>query len=309
MSAAPSVATSIGPRLGSADRPIVMAFMPSAETARITASGKAIAASLEKATGLQWDVRVPDSYGDVVDGLCSGRIDVAWLDALDHVLAQQENCAELLLATERYDQDHKLSATTTSQIFVRGDSGLRTIADLKGKRSAFGDPLSLSATLFPMLKVKQETGQDPRSFFSSTVFTSGPADTVLAVYQGSVDAGASFVDARTLVEKRFPDIMQRTTVIATAGPIPNDTVSIRRSFPADLRGRIQKALLDYATSDAGTTALKSLYGIDGLAKADPKSYDSVLEAVKAAGLRISDLQKDAAATATPAPTPSASAAP
>ena len=43
--------------LGTADRPIVMAFVPSQDTARVTASGKAIAASLEASTG-RWRTAV-----------------------------------------------------------------------------------------------------------------------------------------------------------------------------------------------------------------------------------------------------------
>lgn len=302
-----TAAPSQGPQLGSADRPIVMAFVPSSDTARITASGKVIAAALAKATGLTWDVEVPTSDSATVDGMCASAIDVAWLDPLDYVLADGKNCADLLLATERSDENKKLSTTHDSQIVVRSDSGIGSIEGLKGKSFAFVDPLSLTGTLFPSLEIQRKTGQDPRSFFSRTLFAGGRDGSVLAVYQGSVDGAASFIDARALVEHRFPDIMQRTKRIATAGPIPNDAVSIRKSFPADLRGRIQKALLDYAKSDAGGKALKSLYGIDGLATADPKLYDQVPAAMNAAGLTVSDLEKAAAATATPVPTPAPSA--
>lgn len=305
--AASTAAASKSPSLGSSGRPIVMAFAPSPDTARVTASGKSIAAALEKATGLTWDVEVPTSYSTTIDGMCAGQIDVAWLSALTYVLARQKNCADPLLATERYDENKKLSTTYDGQIVVRSDSGIGSLTELKGKKFAFVDPLSISGTLFPALKIEQATGQDPSSFFSQTVFAGSDSLAILAVYQGRVDGAASVIDARTLVEERFPDIMQRTKRIATAGPIPNDTVSIRKSFPADLRGRIQQALLDYAKSDAGRKALTSLYGIDGLATADPKAYDPVLEAVRAAGVTLSDIEKEAAATATPVATPAPSA--
>ncbi len=301
--AAPTAAASKGPRLGSLDRPVVMAFVPSQDTARITASGKAIAASLEKATALKWDVKVPTSYAATIEGMCAGQIDVAWLAPLAYVTANSKNCADVILASVRNDETGKPSTTYNSQIIVRADSGIKTLKDLKGKKFAFVDPLSASGTLYPIVTIKKETGEDPKTFFSQTIFAGGHDKSVLAVYQGQVDGAASFIDARDQLEKTFPDIKQKTTRIVTAGPIPNDTVSIRKNFPTDLRDQIQKALLDYSKTDDGKKALKSLYSIDGLDKVDPKFYDPILDAAKIAGL---DLDKEAAATARPVATPAPS---
>src|SRR5260370_39117266 len=41
-------------RIGSFDRPVVFAFTPSQDVARITASGNAMASALAAATGLRW---------------------------------------------------------------------------------------------------------------------------------------------------------------------------------------------------------------------------------------------------------------
>lgn len=298
-----SAAASKAPRLGSFDRPIVMAFVPSQDTARITASGKAIASSLEKATALKWDVKVPTSYAATIEGMCAGQIDVAWLAPLAYVTASQKNCADVILASVRNDETGKPSTTYNSQIIVRADSGINTLKDLKGKKFAFVDPLSASGTLFPMVSIKKETGEDPKTFFSQTIFAGGHDKSVLAVYQGQVDAAASFIDARDQLEKTFPDIKQKTKRIFTAGPIPNDTVSVRKQFPADLRDQIKKALQDYSKTDDGKKALKSLYSIDGLDNVDPKTYDPILDAAKIAGL---DLEKEATATARPVATPAPS---
>ncbi|MDE3112692.1 MAG: phosphate/phosphite/phosphonate ABC transporter substrate-binding protein [Chloroflexota bacterium] len=297
--AAASPAASKGPRLGSFDRPIVMAFVPSQDTARITASGKAIAASLEKATALKWDVKVPTSYAATIEGMCAGQIDVAWLAPLSYVTAHQKNCANVLLASVRNDETGKPSTTYNSQIVVRSDSGIKDLAGLKGKKFAFVDPLSTSGTLFPMVQIKQQTNMEPKAFFSQTIFAGGHDKSMLAVYQGQVDGAASFIDARDQLEKTFPDIKQKTTRILTAGPIPNDTVSVRSGFPQDLATQIQKALLDYAKTDDGKKALKALYSIDGLATTDAKLYDPLLAAAKIAGL---DLEKEAQATAVPVKT-------
>jgi phosphonate transport system substrate-binding protein len=292
--------------LGTADRPIIMAFVPSQDTARVTASGRAIAAALKTATGLEWDVTVPTSYSATIEAMCAGQVDVAWLAPLSFALASQRNCADVMLSSLRKDETGKLSTTYNSQILVRTDSGINDVKGLKGKKFAFSDPLSTSGRLFPTIVVKEETGEDPRTFFSETVFAGGHDKAVIALYQGSVDGAASFIDVRTSLVATFPDIMEKTKRIATAGPIPNDTVSVRRNFPADLRAKIEAGLLAYAETDAGKAALRSLYNIDGLGKADAAAYDVVLEAAQIAGL---DLAAEAAKTARPVATPAPTTTP
>lgn len=305
---APTAAPTAQPttRIGSFDRPIVMAFVPSQDTARVTASGKAIAASLEKATGLKWDVKVPTSYAATIEGVCAGQIDVAWLAPLAYVLAYQKNCAEVMFASLRNDETGKPSTTYQSQILVRADSGINDIKGLKGKKFAYVDPLSASGTLYPIVQIKKETGEDPKTFFSQTVFAGGHDKAVLELYQGRVDGAASFIDIRTSLVATFPDIMTKTKRIATAGPIPNDTVSIRKNFPSETRAQIEKALTDYATTTEGKAALKSLYSIDGIGKVEHSFYAPIVDAAAVAGV---NLEAEAAKTARPVATPSPSPAP
>src|SRR3990172_2818153 len=127
--AAPAASPTAAPTqaLGTADRPIMMAFVPSQDTARVSASGKAIAASLETSTGLKWDVTVPISYAATIEGMCAGQIDIAWLAPLSFALAKQRNCADVMLGTLRKDESGKLSTTYNSQILVRTDSGINHI--------------------------------------------------------------------------------------------------------------------------------------------------------------------------------------
>lgn len=304
-SAAPTAAASTGPRLGSFNRPIVLAFTPSQDLARVTASGNQIKASLERATTLSWKVSIPTSYAAVIEGMCSGSIDVAFLAPLMMALATDKGCATPFLGALRKDDKGELSTTYQSQIVVRSDSGINDIAGLKGKKFAFTDGVSTSGYLFPTLLVKDKTGQDPKTFFANTTFAGGHDKAVLAVYQGTVDGAASFIDARTL--KGMPaDIMTKTKVIATAGPIPNDGAAVRKGFPDELTKQIQKSLEEFSTTDAGKKAFKDLYSWDGMKVVDSKFYDPVREAAKLAGLNIAE---EAAKTARPVATPTPSKAP
>lgn len=293
------------PRIGSFDRPIVLAFTPSQDVQRLTTSGNAIKSALERATGLAWKVSIPTSYAAQIESMCASQTDVAFVAPLQMTLVLDKTCGTPILAALRTDPDSKqLSTTYYSQILVKNDSGINDLAGLKGKTFAFADALSASGYVFPTLTVKNKTGQDPKTFFSSTIFAGGHDKVALAVYSGQVAGGATFIDVRT--NAGMPaDILQKTKLIDKAGPIPNDGVALRKGFPDELGKQITTALVDYGKTDAGKASFKSLFSWDGMQEVDAKFYEPMREAAKLAGIDVAaEAAKTARPVATPAPSPS-----
>ena len=308
--AAPATPSAL--RIGSFDRPIVLAFTPSAEVAKLTTTGNAIASALGSATGLRWKVVVPTSYAAEIESMCAGQTDVAFLASLQMTLLLDKACGSPILAALRKDETGKLSTTYNSQILVRSDSGITDLNGLKGKKFAFVDALSASGFLFPALTIKQKTGQDPKTFFASTINAGGHPQSVLALYNGQVDGAASFVDARvtipggTILNAGMPaDILEKTRVISTAGPIPNDGIALSKGFPADIGAQVKKALIDYSKTDSGKKDLLALFQWDDMQEVSASFYDSVREAAKLGGVDVAgEAAKTPRPAATPAPSPS-----
>ncbi len=304
-STAPTAAASTGPRIGSFDRPVVLAFTPSQESATISTNGAAIKAALEKATGLAWKVTAMSSYAAQVEGMCAGQIDAGFFAPLQMTLLISKSCGTPILGALRKDDTGALATTYKSQILVRVDSGLNTLADLKGKKFAFVDPLSASGYLYPALIVKNKTGQEPKTFFSQTIFAGSHPNAALAVYNKQVDGAAMFIDARDSLVSANPDIKTATKVIDTAGPIPNDGVALRKGFPDDLAKTVKQALIDYSKDAAGAKVLSALFAWDGVQEVNASFYDAIRDAAVLAGVDVEGLAKATpkpAATPTPAPT-------
>ena len=302
--------TSAGPRVGSFDRPVVLAFTPSQEAATIATNGAAIKAALERATGLAWKFTVMSSYAAEVEGLCAGQIDVGFFAPLQMTLLLDRGCGTPILGALRnevkLDGTTVLSPTYQSQILVRSDSGITDLNGLKGKKFAFVDALSASGFVYPTLTIKNKTGQDPKTFFAANgiIFAGGHPQAALAVYQGNVDGAATFIDVRTQLVAANPDIMTKTKVIDTAGPIPNDGIALQKDFPADIGKAVKQALIDYSKTDDGKARFLALFAWNGIQEIDAKFYDPMREAAKLAGVDVATLAKATprpAATATPAP--------
>jgi phosphonate transport system substrate-binding protein len=188
------------------------------------------------------------------------------------------------------------SKTYRSQIITRADSGIRSLADLRGKRFAFVDSASASGFLYPVALLAKNS-IDHKTYFSETVNAGGHDKVVIAVYNRQVDAGATFgnsvetgapTDARTLLASTIPDVMEAVVPIAVTDPIPNDTVSVRRGIDTATTARIRDGLLKLSDSPDGQRLLRELYNINGLAAASDADYQSVREAARVLNLDLEE---------------------
>jgi len=107
---------------------------------------------------------------------------------------------------------------------------------------------------------------------------------VTAVYTEQADAGACFVDARTLIQKDHGDVMDKVIVLQESGNIPNDGVQFSPSLPADLRSQIVDGLLAIMTTPEGKAAINTAYQWTALEKHDDSFYDSFRQVLQAAGV-------------------------
>ncbi len=277
---------------------LVMAFVPSGEAQTILQTGNRVAHLLEIATGYSFESFVATSYAGVIEAMGANRADIGWLNTFSYVIAHQKYGVEVRLVTVRFGLPYY-----RAEIIAQANSGVNSLADLQGKRFAFVDPASTSGYLFPLAGLKK-AGYDPQKFFGQTVFAGSHNNVALAVYQGRVDAGAVYEDARGSVQKTLPDVMQKVKVVWRSDPIPNDTVSLREGLPAEVKDRVTKALLRFSEQPAGLDALKALYEIEALADYEllvskykvrvpslDAFYDPVRDVARYAGINLEELIK------------------
>lgn len=276
------------PPLGSPQNPIKMALVPSLDTRKLIASGEKLAELLKKYTGLTFEVTVPTSYAAVVSAMGAGKVDVGWLSPLPYVIAHDQYGVQVVLRTIRDNSDKYWSF-----IIARTDTGINKLEDLKGKRFAYGDPVSTSGCLYARELIRSK-GYDPDKFFSQVIYAGAHDKVVMAVYNKQVDGGAIYggvvSDAREKVADTIKDVMQKTKVIAKSAPIPNDTVSVRKGFPQKLTKKLVEGLMKVAKSDEGRVAIMTLYGIDGFVPAKDSDYDTVRKVAKAEKIRIEQIK-------------------
>jgi phosphonate transport system substrate-binding protein len=274
--------------LGTEENPIVWSFVPSGDTQEISAGGQAVADMIFEKTGLVVEASVATEYAGVIEALSSDppSAHMASLATFAYVVAADRGVAEAELISVRYGRPFY-----DGQIIAGADTGIKTIADLAGKTFARPDPLSTSGWIIPSLTMRA-AGVNPDTDLKQIVDAGGHTGVVTAVYNGDVDAGACFVDARGNIQEDNPDVMEKVVVIEVSAPIPNDGVQFHPSVSGEMREKIVQALLDIVADEDGKEALNKAYQWTDLERHQDDFYDPFRQVLQAAGVDAVELMGD-----------------
>ena len=176
-----------------------------------------------------------------------------------------------------------ISATYRGIIITRKGSGLKSIADLKGKRFAFVNPKSASGYVYPRAMLI-EKGINPETFFSEKIFAGSHDKVIAAVLEDRVDGGAIY-DGALGVAQRSGVSTSNLITLASSDPIPHDAIAVRIGIDSALAKKIQLALINLDKSDAGRRVIAgSKKKLTGHVIAQDSLFDVVRRTAKIAGL-------------------------
>jgi phosphonate transport system substrate-binding protein len=275
------VVATLGGRPAGAQTALHLALTPSQKPTDLLVAGEAFGAALGKLVGVPVRVTVASDYAAVIEALRNRTADLAFVHPVGYVLANREAKA-MIVAKDRWHGN----TSYTSRIYVRKESGLKTLEDLRGKTIAFVDPSSSSGYVYPMVILIQKglvTNRDPKTFFKEFVFSGSHDAGLMALLNGHVDALASFDQAR---EQYLKDPAQREKIVwvAESAPIPEGGICARDGLDPALVAKVRAALLSMK-GPAYEPMLKALYDIDGFEPAEDREYEVVRAAMDLVGLK------------------------
>lgn len=222
------------------------------------------ARELEKELGVRVSLVSGKDYDDTLRLLRTGQVDIAGSGAFGYVSANESFGARLLARYVETD-----GPSYHAVVIVRADSGIGTLAELKGKRFAFTDPKSTSGYLMPLLAF-QQLGIDVKDF-SKVEFVKKQPNSAIAVYTRQVDGGA--IADNQLTEK-YGVKLDELKIIWRSVPIPHGVWMARADMGEAERKRISAAILKVALSPTGKAALANS-SVRGFAEARDSDFDGV----------------------------------
>ncbi|MGR3579367.1 MAG: phosphonate ABC transporter substrate-binding protein [Sagittula sp.] len=243
--------------------------------------------------GVEVKLFAPADYNGVIQGLLGGTLDMAWLGASGYaaVYLQDPDVVEPVLVKQNLDG----SIGYHSIGFARKDSGITKLEDVKGKVFGFGDPNSTSGYLIPSIEIPQATGASMESgdYFGEVKFTGGHEQTIVAVFNGDIDAGVTWADAqgnwedgynsgalRKAVDAGLVD-MNELVEIWKSKVIPEGPVVLRKDLPEDVKTRMTALVDGLYERDADCAYGVAAGDTLGFIPVEHETYQSVIDARKA----------------------------
>jgi phosphonate transport system substrate-binding protein len=232
---------------------------------------------IQRTLGVPLRVFRATDYAGVVEALRSGNIEFARFGPATYALARRV-MGDRVIPFAR-DKDEAGGTGYHSVAFVKADSPYQRIEDLRGKSFAFADPNSTSGFAFPAYFLRK-AGFDPGNFFGRTGFSGSHEQSVIAVLNGTYDAGATFWsnaergNIQRMVEKGM--IQPGTTRIVWTSPlIPNSPWVMRADLPEDLRRDWAEAVFAMPRRDPAAFAVAA----SGAADLVPTAHDDYLDVI------------------------------
>lgn len=206
--------------------------LPDQAKARLLVKYEPLVEYLERTTGLDFQLSIPDDYADLVEQFDEGSIDLAWFGGLTYMQASQKSQA-VALAFRDIDLEF------TSCYLAKSGDPRKTIGEFAGEPFSFGPELSTSGHLMPRYFMTKE-GLDPERFFGSVRHSAGHDQTAHWVNDGTVVLGVSnCLIVRSLLESgelSHDDIR----IVETTAPYPDYVWAAHTSMNESTR----QALLD-----------------------------------------------------------------
>ncbi len=279
---ATAVAMAVAPALQAEERDgdrqvlrigIVRTLFRNAPDAVLRAMGRPFTLLLESQTGMHGDVQAAASATNLGRMLNDGIVDLGIFQGIEFAWAQQKypSLRPLMIVV---NQDSHLYAC----LVVRAGRGLKSVADLRGKRLALPAWSRIHCRLFLQRLCREAGATSPQTFFKS-VRTSGDAEDVLDdVVDGKVDAALVEKVPLRCYRRRKPGRVEHLEVMRQSQAFPASVVAYRPgSLDREILHRFRRGMLRAAHLPMGRQLL-TLWKLTGFLPV-PDDFDENLRRI------------------------------
>ena len=237
-----------------------------------------LAKYLENALGMKVEFTPVNDYPAAVEALVNKKVDLVWLGGFTHVQANIRSSGNIVPLAQR-EEDAKFQ----SVFIAKTDSGIKTLADMKGKQVSFGSQSSTSGHLMPR-SFLLTANINPEKDFRRIAYSGAHDATIASVVSGKVDAAALDITVwKKFVSENRVDT-QAVNVFYTTPGYFNYNWSVHADMPKALQEKIKLALLSLNPANAEHADILKLNRATRYIETKPENYKGLEAAARSAGL-------------------------
>lgn len=219
-------------------------------------------------------------YGSIIEQMKSGDLEAGIHGSFSAYVVQKRIEA---IPIARPEKDGV--STYEGYIFTRRDSGIKSIADLKGKSFVYVSTKTSAGYLYPVYLLKA-SGYDPKTFFGRSSFVDRQDLAVLAVLNGDAQAGAAKNTTYNELAKENPRINKEMIILTTSSvKFPEQAFVVQKSLDPSLAGKLKRVLLDMDKNPEGKEVLNKLKA-DRYIESPPSDWTEIDKMAKISGVPV-----------------------
>ena len=251
------------------EKVIKMGFVPLKNSEKLVEDLKPISDYLSERLGVKVEAFTASNYIGVVEGLGSGSVDFGIIPPFSTLLAQKQSNAKPILTSKGKTG----KPGYTAELYVRKDSGIKSLQDVKGKKVAFVDPSSSSGYIYPgAMLVEAGLNLDKDISYQ---FSGGHDKSLQLLLNKDVDVIATFDGVEDRYAKDFPQAKTDIQKLATSDMIPGIMVTTSSKMDKELQDKLEKALRDVENDPKMKELFTKMFSITGFTDVDQDAYKKV----------------------------------
>jgi len=236
---------------------------------------------IKKKSGLTINFIVLSRYGNLVSNFQKENLDGAFFGSYTGALAIEQLGIDPIVRPVNLDG----TSTYRGYIFVRKDSGIKTVKEMKGKRVVFVEKATTAGYVFPIAYFKTHKVSDIDKYFKEYYFSGSHDAAVYAVLNRKADIGCAKNTIFDMLAQKDSRVRNELTILAQSPPVPQNGLGLRKNIPEPLKEKLYNLLINMDKDMEGRDILKK-FGALRFIPTQRDDYRPVYQIAEDAGINI-----------------------
>jgi len=253
------------PAVADSGEPLRLGIFPRYNYTETVKSFTPLAEQLTRVLGRRVELETASDFSTFWQAVVARRYDLVHFNQYHYIKAHRELRYEVIARNREGGSD-----TIKGALLVRRDSGIKQLADLKGKRILFGGGRDAMQAYILTTHLLRRAGLKAGDYVE--LFAVNPPNAVIATYQRHADAagaGDRVLDMPVVAERINTKEMKLLAVSEAVAQLP---WAVKADLDPALRQRIGAALLALGDSEPGRAVLAAAR-LTGFAATRDADYD------------------------------------
>jgi phosphonate transport system substrate-binding protein len=240
---------------------------------------ESLAGYVSRRAGVTIELKILSRYGNIIDNFVSEKLDGAFFGSFTGALAIKKLGITPVARPEWQDG----TSTYYGMIFVRKDSSIKNVQDMRGKRFAMVDKATTAGWLLPLHYLEENNVKNPMDSFLRECYFTGTHEDAL---DGRADIGAAKNTVYYRLAEQDRRILDELQILAESPRVPANSLGVGKNISESLRLRLKKILLEMSDDTEGRTILEN-FGARRFVETTRSDYDPVFQYAEHVGIDMS----------------------